>query len=83
MSHSESQAEKIEQVLSSHVQEEGWLKDYAAKGLEQQVRAIHGRYRRAEMSFGRMAEELGLNVWELTHLLEELGLPTTNLPSSD
>ena len=79
----ESPLEKIGQVLSSHAQEEGWLKALAAKGLEQQVRALHGRYRRGEISFGRLAEELGLNVWELTHLLEELGLPTTNLPSRD
>lgn len=78
-----SQAEKIDQVLGAHAQEEGWLKEFAAKGLAQQVRELHGRYGRGEISFGRLAEELGLNVWELTHLLEEMDLPATNLPSSD
>lgn len=79
----ESQAEKIDQLLSSHAQEEGWLKTFAAKGLEQRVRELHGRYRRGEISFGCLAEELGLNVWELTHLLDALELPVTNLPSND
>ena len=76
-------AEKIYQLLSAHVQGEERLKELAAEGLEQRVKELHSRYRCGEISFGRLAEELGLNVWELTHLLDEMGLPATNLPSGD
>lgn len=76
-------AEKVYQLLSSHAQGEERLKELAAEGLEQRVKELHSRYRRGEVSFGRLAEELGLNVWELTHLLDEMGLPATNLPSND
>ena len=41
------------------------------------------RYRRGEMSFGRMAAELGVTTWELSHLLEEQGWLASNLPSKD
>jgi hypothetical protein len=77
------QAEKVYQLLSESAQGEERLKELAAEGLEQRVKELHNRYRRGEISFGRLAEELGLNAWELTHLLDELGLPATNLPSSD
>ena len=59
------------------------MKELAARGLEQRVKELHARYRRGEMSFGRLAEELGLNTWELTHLLDELGLSASNLPNSE
>jgi len=77
------QREKIGELLNDPAQKEKWLKELAAKGLEQQVKELHSHYRRGEISFGRLAEELGLNVWELTHLLDELGLPASNLPGSD
>jgi len=78
-----SRAERVYQLLSDHAQGEKRLKELAAEGLEQRVKELHSRYRRGEISFGRLAEELGFNVWELTHLLDEMGLPATNLPSSD
>lgn len=77
------QAEKVYELLSDQVQGKERLKELAAKGLEHRVKELHGRYRRGEISFGRLAEELGLNTWELTHLLDEIGLPATNLPNHE
>lgn len=49
--------------------------------FETRLRELYARYRRAECSFGYLAEALGMTTWELTHLLEERGWVTHNLPS--
>lgn len=76
-----TQVEKFYQLLSAHAQEE--ITELAAEGLEHRVKELYSRYRRGEISLGSLAEKLGLNVWELTHLLDALGLPATNLPGSE
>lgn len=38
--------------------------------------------RQGEISFGRLAQELGITTWELSHLLEERGWTAHNLPSA-
>lgn len=43
--------------------------------------AHYQRYRRGEVSFGRLSEELGMTTWGLSHLLEEFGWPVSNLPA--
>ncbi len=53
------------------------LVEWAALGFEEQREALYER--RGEISFGYLAEELGLSVWEAETLLEKLGRPTTNL----
>ncbi|MBM4049495.1 MAG: hypothetical protein FJ279_30740 [Planctomycetes bacterium] len=75
-----SLSQKLEPLLDVPTADEARLRELAAAGLEHRVRENHARYRRGEISFGRFAEELGFNAWELTHILEEMGLPTTNLP---
>jgi hypothetical protein len=50
-------------------------------GFEAFLSENYNRYRRGEVSFGRLAEELGVTTWELSHLLEERGWPISNLPS--
>jgi predicted HTH domain antitoxin len=50
-------------------------------GFETLLQKLYSRYRRGEISFGRLAQELGVTTWELSHLLEERGWPTYNLPS--
>jgi len=40
----------------------------------------YDKYRRGEISFGRLAQDLGITTWELSHLLEERGWPVYNLP---
>ncbi len=39
-------------------------------------------YRQGEISFGRLAEDLGITLWALSHLFEERGWPAHNLPES-
>lgn len=50
-------------------------------GFETLLEKLYGGYRRGEISFGRLAQELGVTTWELSHLLEERGWLTYNLPS--
>jgi len=50
-------------------------------GFETLLQKLYSRYRRGEISFGRLAQELGVTTWDLSHLLEERGWPTYNLPS--
>ena len=45
------------------------------------LRELYARYRRAECSFGYLAEALGMTTWELAHLLEERDWVMHNLPS--
>jgi predicted HTH domain antitoxin len=52
-------------------------------GFEMRLREYYQRYPRGEISFGRMAEELGVTSWELSHLLEEHGWTPHNLPSQE
>jgi hypothetical protein len=55
------------------------LVEWAALGFEEQLEALYEQFRRGEISFGYLADELGLSVWEAETLLEKLGRPTTNL----
>jgi len=52
-------------------------------GFETLLKEHYQRYRRGEISFGRLAQELGVTSWELSHLLEERGWPVYNLPEAD
>jgi hypothetical protein len=40
------------------------------------------KYHRGEISFGRLAQDLGITTWELSHLLEERGWSVHNLPTA-
>lgn len=50
-------------------------------GFEIRLKELYEHYRRAECSFGYLAQAMGMTTWELTHLLEERGWSTHNLPS--
>lgn len=52
-------------------------------GFETLLREYYQQYRNGEMSFGRMAQELGITSWELSHLLEQRGWSLHNLPSQE
>ena len=45
------------------------------------LQELYKRYIQGEYSFGRLAQEVGMTTWELTHLLEEHGWATHNLPA--
>jgi predicted HTH domain antitoxin len=50
-------------------------------GFEALLQQYYERYQRGEISFGRVAEELGITSWELSHLIEQRGWTPHNLPS--
>jgi hypothetical protein len=50
-------------------------------GFELRLQELYKRYIQGEFSFGRLASEMGMTTWELTHLLEERGWATHNLPA--
>ena len=52
-------------------------------GFETLLRRYYQRYRQGEMSLGRVAEELGVTSWELSHLIEERGWLSHNLPLAE
>jgi len=58
------------------------IKELIALGFETLLQERYHRYRRGEISFGRLAQGLGITTWELSHLLEERGWPAYNLPST-
>jgi hypothetical protein len=72
-------SERLQQLVNAYP-EDGWKQVIITEGLEETFHDLYARYRAGEMSFGRFARELGLTVWDLTHLLEVMGLATTNLP---
>lgn len=51
-------------------------------GFEALLKEHYQRYRRGEISLGRLAQELGVTSWELTYLLEGRGWPVYNLPEA-
>jgi predicted HTH domain antitoxin len=51
-------------------------------GFDSLLRERYDNYRRGEISFGRLAQDLGITIWELSHLLEERGWPVYNLPTA-
>lgn len=57
------------------------IAELVSLGFETLFQQLYDRYHRGEISFGRLAQELGVTTWELSHLLEERGWPSHNLPS--
>lgn len=65
-----------------HISPQETVAELVALGFETLLEKFYRRYQRGEISFGRLAQELGVTTWELSHLLEERDWPTYNLPSS-
>lgn len=81
----------LEQPISKFVDRQSWdrnvppqqmVMELVALGFETLLQERYQRYRLGEISFGRLAQELGITTWELSHLLEERGWPIYNLPSA-
>lgn len=58
------------------------IAELVAMGFETLLRERYERYRQGEISFGRLAQELGVTTWELNHLLEDRDWIVHNLPSA-
>ncbi len=61
------------------VNESGILLELAATGFEQRLQELYAEFQQGECSLGYLAEQLGLNIWEITDILEGSGLKATNL----
>lgn len=57
------------------------IAELVSLGFETLFQKLYDRYHRGEISFGRLAQELGVTTWELSSLLEERGWPAYNLPT--
>lgn len=53
--------------------------DFLKRGFEDKLRELYAEFQRGECSFGYMAEQMGLNTWELDDLLESRGVRSRNL----
>ncbi len=69
------------QSRAEQISPEQAVQELIELGFEIRLKELYKRYRRAECSFGYLAQAMGMTTWELTHLLEERGWPTHNLPS--
>jgi hypothetical protein len=65
-----------------HTSPQQTVMELVSLGFHALLRERYIRYQRGEISFGRLAEDLGITSWELSHLLEEQGWPAYNLPST-
>jgi hypothetical protein len=71
-----------QQSRERNVSPQQMVMELVALGFETLLEERYQRYRLGEISFGRLAQELGITTWELSHLLEERGWPIYNLPSA-
>ena len=58
------------------------IAELVAMGFETLLRERYQRYRQGEISFGRLAQDMGVTTWELSHLLEDRDWIVHNLPSA-
>lgn len=58
------------------------IAELVSMGFEALLRERYQRYRQGEISFGRLAQDMGTTTWELSHLLEDRGWIVHNLPSA-
>lgn len=63
----------------SGMDEKAVVVDLLRAGFEQKLRELYAQYQQGEISLGYLAEQLGVGVWQLYHLLEERGLRTANV----
>jgi hypothetical protein len=56
-------------------------KEILGASFEMRLQELYRRYVQGEHSFGRLAQEMNMTTWELTHLLEEHRWATHNLPA--
>ena len=71
-----------QQSRERNVSPQQMVMELVTLGFETLLQERYHRYRQGEISFGRLAQELGVTSWELSHLLEERGWPVYNLPSA-
>lgn len=78
----------IRQFVDRHSQERNispqqTVMELVNLGFETLLQEYYERYRHGEISFGWVAEELGITSWELSDLIEQRGWVYHNLPSAE
>lgn len=71
-----------QQSRDRNVSPQQMVMELVTLGFETLLQERYHRYRLGEISFGRLAQELGITTWEVSHLLEERGWPSYKLPSA-
>jgi hypothetical protein len=80
--------ERVQQYVEQHSREnnltlEQTVNDLVNLGFDTLLERHYKRYRHGEISFGRVAQELGITTWELTDVIEKKGWVIHNLPLGD
>lgn len=65
-----------------HVSPQQTVLELVSLGFNALLHERYDSYQRGEISFGRLAQDLGITTWELSHLLEERGWAVHNLPAA-
>ena len=60
-----------------------FLSELVNLGFEHRLQELYQKFEVGEISFGYFARELGLNVRDLYAIMEERGLPTSNIGNSE
>jgi hypothetical protein len=55
-------------------------KNLVTPGFDALLEQYYRRYRQGEISFGRVAQDLGITTWELSDVIERKGWIPHNLP---
>ena len=76
--------EPVGQFIIARARESGRNVDEVAReitqeGFEATVRSLHEQFMRGEFSQGYLADQLGISRIDLIHLLDGMGLPSTNV----
>jgi predicted HTH domain antitoxin len=73
---------EVVKIVRSHLKEAAQdqrLLEWAVLGFEAQLSQLYRQFQRGEISFGYLAEALGISSWEAESLLEKRGLHSSNL----
>jgi len=65
-----------------HISPQQTVMELVSLGFNALLHERYLKYHRGEISFGRLAQDLGITTWELSHLLEERGWSVHNLPTA-
>lgn len=65
-----------------HTSPQQTVMELVSLGFNALLHERYMKYYRSEISFGRLAQDLGITTWELSHLLEEQGWSVHDLPAT-
>jgi predicted HTH domain antitoxin len=72
-----------QQSQERHLSPQEMVNELLNLGFEHILSTRYQLYRQGKISFGRLAQDLGITTWELSHLIEDRGWPVHNLPATN